>query len=161
MTPLLNSQIWCWNCSNLPMAKHHNAFIDLFIWNLDQNYTHIQGCNLVCAFFLWSLVLNELIYFIPHYQTPLHMKPSWFFLMIPFHTHQQTQMKNYVMKFSFNSTLFFPNPSFGYRHPLGTFKGPSTSIYQLRFVPWGCLMIGMRFIIGHAYHVWSFKLVMP
>jgi hypothetical protein len=123
LIPLLNYpfEIWCWNCSNLPMAKHHNALIDLFIWNLDQNYTHIQGCNSVCAFFLWSLVLNELIYFIPHYQTPLHMKLFWFFFN---DTHSSTNTNaKLCFEVSLNSSLFFPNPSFGYRHPLEHSKG--------------------------------------
>ncbi len=90
---------------------------------LNQNYTCIQGCNLVCAFFLWSLVLNELIYFIPHYQTPLHMKSSWFFFNDSLsHSSTNTNAK-LCLKFSLNSTFFFPNPLFGYRHPLEHSKG--------------------------------------
>ncbi len=50
--------------------------------------------------------------FIPHYQTPLHMKPSWGFFGngILLHSLTKTKMRNYVWKFSLNQSIF-PKPT--------------------------------------------------
>jgi len=80
--------IWCWNCSNLPHCQTPQCFCGVIFFELGPKLNPYQTFKIVieCVFFLWSFVFNELIYFIPHYQMPSHMKPFsmhynklWFF----------------------------------------------------------------------------------
>jgi hypothetical protein len=109
-----------------PITKHHSALMWWFVLQLGPKlypYSNTQICNSICALIFLSFIVNELIYFILHYQTPLHMKPLDYFWMVPFHIYEQIQMQNYVWKFLPKLNIFFLNQLFNYKCRLEHSKG--------------------------------------